>query len=179
MKRLNFILFVLLLSTIGFAVNSNATDVSFNWGWGQAKTVLRLTKVDPQYFICMPCQDFIWFDHHKNRRNFREYGLYLQSGYYHLDLKGSKGTLITLFGAEAFEINGGFLIIQKEDDVLVTIDDLESFPVKQWYRVEPKGTTNGGYRVFYQPASNFKENIASIRWDIWWDKLPFRQLKIP
>lgn len=179
MNRWATFLFIFCLITIGSTVTLTAKEVSLNWNWGRAEAVARLSKVDPQYFLCMPCQDFIWFDQDRNRENFREYGLYLQSGYYHLDLKGTKGTLITLFGAESFNLNEGFLVIQKEDDAIVTIDNLENFPVNQWHKVEPQGDTNGSYRVFYQPALNFKENIASIRWGVWWDELPSSDLKMP
>mgnify|MGYP001266669163 CR=1 FL=1 len=145
----------------------------------QPKIALRLTKVDPQYVICMPCTDFIWFYQNENRRNFREYALYLQSGYYHLDLLGTKGTSITLFGAEEFKLNEGFLILQKEDDKIVTIDDLEKFSPGRWHNVKAQKNLSGGFSAFYQPGLNFKERVSSFRWGMWWEKLPLADLKAP
>ncbi len=134
---------------------------------------LQLWKRDPFFYgSCGHCADFYRFVENRDTRDFSEFHLYLQTGYYTAVLRGSAGTTVTLFGNQDFKTDKGFLIVQKKDDALVEIDDLEAFPPKTWTTVASEKGTTGSYSAYYHPYENFKTRIASVRWGRWWDSLP-------
>ena len=176
MSRLIYCLIWTLLNGFTFPIKKTKDSILFSPEKLSAEA--RLLKVDPQYIICTPCDETIIFNQNQNVPNFREYGLYLQSGYYLLYLTGPKGTVLTLFGAESFDPLGGYLIIKKTDNRSISIENLESFETSKWYNVKPtKG--EGGYKLYYRHVYRFKQNIASLRWDLWWKIPPNTNTKIP
>ena len=64
-------------------------------------------------------------------------------------LKGSAPTTISFFGACNFSTKQGFLIVTKQDNEMVFIDDLEVFTPGTWVEVEVKEWVSGAYSAFY------------------------------
>jgi hypothetical protein len=90
-----------------------------------------------------------------------------------VELSGPVGTTITLFGAEGYKTERGFLIVIKQDKEHITISNLENFPANEWREVPPHEGWNGAYKAYYQPYERFKENVASALWGNWWrEQLP-------
>lgn len=128
-----------------------------------ASANLDLWKRDPfLYGYCGHCAELLSFSENKDRASFSEYSLWSRSGYYTINLMGSKGTAVTLFGLEDFKTERGYLVIVKEDDKDLEITNLEGFSPGVWTTVHPE--TGGNYSVFYLPHQDFKSLIASVQW---------------
>jgi hypothetical protein len=148
LKKFLIVLFVLTLPTTAFA---------------SAKANLDLWKRSLHYGgPCGHCAPLLSFSANKDRSSFSEYSLDGRSGYYTINLTGPKGTAVTLFGREDFSTENGYLIIMKEDNESIEINDLEMFSPGVWTKVE--SPTGGSYSAFYLPHQNFKSLIASIQW---------------
>lgn len=111
---------------------------------------------------CGHCAELLSFSENKDRADFSEYGYDTQLDYYTINLKGPKGTAVTLFGQKGFQTDRGYLVIVKEDDKDIEITDLEGFAPKTWITVDHE--TEGHYSAYYSPHMNFKGLIASIKW---------------
>ncbi len=156
MKSLIKILLVLILSGI-----SSPTFASNH-------AELKLWKHDPFFYgSCGHCGDFYRFMGHKDRSDFTDFNLYLQSGYYSAVLHGPAGTMVTLFGGKNFNKKKGYLIIVKKDDSVVQVPDLEAFEPDLWINREAKEGRSGSFSVFYVPYKNFKNNVGSVKWGKW------------
>ena len=143
------------------------------WGEPAPKAVLMLQKQDPYlYGPCGWCTDLFSLKENDDRKNFGQYNLATQTGYYLVDLIGPAGTTVTLFGSQNFSRERGYLILVKQDDRPIVMGDLKNLPPNQWIDVNQSDTGPGLYRAWYHPASNFKEHIASVRWGQWWSELP-------
>ena len=141
------------------------------WAESQMKANLFLQKVDPfLYGPCGWCSERFILNENDNRKNFKRYNSNNQTGSYLIDLTGPVGTAVTLYGSQNYDLEHGYLIVIKQDDQPIAVEDLENLPARQW--VEVKGTGPGHYRVWYQPSSRFREKIASVRWGQWWSELP-------
>ena len=114
------------------------------------------------YGPCGHCAELLSFSENKDRASFSEYSLQDRSGYYTINLTGSKGTAVTLFGREGFNTENGYLVIVKEDDKNIEITDLEGFSPEVWTTVNHE--REGSYSVFYHPHQNFKSLITSTQW---------------
>ena len=99
------------------------------------------------------------------------FSLYNQDGYYAVILKGSSETTMTLFGANDYSSEQGFLIIIKRDDKTISIYDLEAFYPHKWITIKAKERVSGAYSVYYRPYPRFKNNIRSVNWGHWWNSL--------
>ena len=97
--------------------------------------------------------------------------LYNRDGYCAVILKGSSETTMTLFGANDYSSEHGFLIIIKRDDKTISIDDLEAFYPHKWITIEAKEGVSGAYSVYYHPYPRLKNNIRSVNWGHWWADL--------
>lgn len=156
MKSLKTILVFLILSGI--------TSSAF----GSSLAELKLWKHDPFFYgSCGHCGDFYRFKPNRDRSNFTDFNLYLQSGYYSVVLDGPARTVVTLFGAQNFNTKRGYLIIVKKDDSIVQVPDLEDFDPGQWIDQDAKEGWSGAFSVFYAPCKNFKNNVASVKWGKW------------
>ena len=134
---------------------------------------LNLWKHDPFFYgPCGHCGDFVRFKENKDRSSFTDFNLYNQSGYYSAVLYGPRDTTMTLFGGMEFKTDKGYLIIVKKDDSVVQIENLEGFTPGEWIDIEATKGWSGAFSVYYQPYSQFKNNIASGKWGKWWDTLP-------
>gem|GEM_PF-555546 len=132
------------------------------------KAEINLWKRDPfLYGPCGHCADFINLRQNENCDDFSQFNLYQQSGNYQLDLFGPKGTTVTLFGMQDFDIERGFIIVTKRDNLPVEIVDLENFSPEIWVDVRRKGK-KGAYTAYYQSYRNFKNNVGSVGWGQWW-----------
>ena len=128
-----------------------------------SKVSLDLWKRDFQiYGLCGHCADLITFYDDRDRASFSEYSLRARDGYFTINLKGPKGTAVTLYGLEDFKTDSGYLVIVKEDDKNIEVTDLEAFPPGTWTTVDLE--RDGNYSVFYLPHKNFKSLINSIQW---------------
>lgn len=114
------------------------------------------------YGACGHCAELLSFTENKDRADFSEYGLGLHSDYYTINLRGPKGTAVTLFGLNNFRTDRGYLVIVKEDDKDIEITDLEDFPPRIWTTMDSE--TGGRYSAYYHPHQNFKALIESIKW---------------
>lgn len=141
-------------------------DFSDPEGKDAEKGELYLSKVDPFHPACMPCEDIFYLRSGDNRKNFREYTLYLQSGYYKIDLFGPEGTEIALFGAENFQTSMGYLKIIKRDKERATVYNLEDLKPETWTEIPAEDGVTGAYLVYFSPYPSFEENIASISWNL-------------
>jgi hypothetical protein len=147
-KRLFILLFILMFPAFAFA---------------SGKANLDLWKRDPfLYGSCGHCAELLSFTENKDRADFSSYGYQYSSGYYTINLKGAKGTAVTLFGMEDFRTTRGYLIVVKEDDKDIEITDLEAFPPSTWTTVDSEA--GGKYSAYYLPHQDFKALIASIKW---------------
>lgn len=147
-KKIFILLFALMLPSIVFA---------------SAKANLDLWKRGLFYYgSCGHCAELLSFTENKDRADFSEYGLGLHLDYYTINLKGPKGTAVTLFGLDNFRTERGYLVVVKEDDKDIEITDLEDFPSNTWTTVDSE--TGGKYSAYYHPHQNFKALIASIKW---------------
>ncbi len=143
------------------------------WAETGLKAELLLKKEDPYlYGACGWCSDLFSLKENDNRKNFSQYNLDTQTGSYLIDLVGPVGTTVTLFGAQNFSREHGYLILVKQDDRPIAVGDLGTLPPRQWVEVNREDTGPGLYRVWYHPSANFKERIASVRWGQWWSQLP-------
>ena len=120
---------------------------------------------------CGWCGDFVTFKEGENRSSLSDFSLYYQDGYYAVSLKGPSKSTITLFGTEDFTTKQGFLIIIKQDNKTVSIDDLEAFIPETWVKVEAQEGVSGAYSAYYHPYPSFKNYIRSGKWGHWWDNL--------
>ena len=120
---------------------------------------------------CGWCGDFVTFKEGENRSSLSDFSLYGQDGYYAVSLKGPSKSTITLFGTEDFTTKQGFLIIIKQDNKTVSIDDLEAFIPETWVKVEAQEGVSGAYSAYYHPYPSFKNYIRSGKWGHWWDNL--------
>tara|TARA_B100001013_G_scaffold316713_1_gene224225 strand:+ start:63 stop:599 length:537 start_codon:yes stop_codon:yes gene_type:complete len=120
---------------------------------------------------CGWCGDFVTFKEGENRSSLSDFSLYDQDGYYAVSLKGPSKSTITLFGTEDFTTKQGFLIIIKQDNKTVSIDDLEAFIPETWVKVEAQEGVSGAYSAYYHPYPSFKNYIRSGKWGHWWDNL--------
>lgn len=161
MKRfVKFIVIGVILSWVTPAIAANKAD-------------LRLWKHDPfMYGACGHCADFVRFNENSDAKSFTEFPLYRQTGYYTVHLSGPKGTTVTIYGSKNFGRDRGFLVVVKNDDSAIQIDDLEGFVSGQWLNVPSKRGESGAYSVYYRPFPNFRENLASVNWGQWWDNSP-------
>jgi len=141
-------------------------DLSDPEGKDDKKGELYLTKVDPFLPLCNPCEDIFYLRFGDNRKNFREYPLYLQSGYYKIDLFGPEGTEISFFGAENFQTSMGYLKVIKRDGERATISNLEDLKPETWVEIPAKPGLTGAYAIYFSPYPSFQENIASISWNM-------------
>jgi len=147
-KKIFILLFALMLPSIVFA---------------SAKANLDLWKRGLFYYgSCGHCAELLSFTENKDRADFSEYGLGLHLDYYTINLKGPKGTAVTLFGLDNFRTERGYLVVVKEDDKDIEITDLEDFPSNTWTTVDSE--TGGKYSAYYHPHQNFKALIESIKW---------------
>jgi hypothetical protein len=148
LKKLFLLLFILTFPTLSFA---------------SSKANLDLWKRDLNYYgPCGHCAPLLSFPGNKDNADFSEYSWRQRSGYFTVNLRGPKGTAVTLFGRENFDLDGGYLIIVKEDEDDIEINDLEESSPGSWTTVNPE--TGGSYSVFYAPYQNFKSLIASVKW---------------
>jgi hypothetical protein len=131
-----------------------------------ARGELYLTKVDPFHPACNPCEDIYYLRSGENRKNFREYPLYFQSGPYKIDLFGPEGTEISFFGQENFQTSMGYLKIIKRDSERATIFYLEDLKPNTWVEIPANPGLTGAYAVYFSPYPSFQENIASISWNL-------------
>jgi hypothetical protein len=128
-----------------------------------ASANLDLWKRDYQlYGYCGHCAELLSFTENKNRASFSEYSLEGRAGYYTINLKGSKGVAVTLFGLEDFKTKRGYLVIVKEDDQDIEITNLEGFSSGKWTTM--KSETGGQYSVYYDHHQDFKSLITSVQW---------------
>ena len=147
---------LILLAVLSFPV------LAFSSG----KTELNLWKRnDNLYGPCGHCADFVNFSENENRKDFSEFNLYDQDGYYTVNLTGSAGTMVTLYGDRGFDTDHGYLVIVKKDDRMVEVEDLEAFAPGQWVDIN---TQEGSYSAFYRSNQNFKTRVASVKWGKWW-----------
>ena len=143
------------------------------------KTELNLWKFNEFWYgSCGFCGEFIALREDENLSSMTDFSLYNQDGYYTVILKGSSEIIITLFGANDFSTEQGFLSITKRDDKTISIDDLEAFRPNTWVEVEAKEGVSGAYSAYYHPYPRFKNNIRSVNWGHWQDKL-FHHVKPP
>ena len=71
--------------------------------FSSGKTELNLWKRNANlYGPCGHCADFVNFSENENRKDFSEFNLYDQDGYYTVNLTGSAGTMVTLYGDKGF-----------------------------------------------------------------------------
>lgn len=136
-------------------------------------TELLLRKEDPyMYGACGWCTDLLTLDENENLKNMTDYNRNFQTGYFLIDLLGPAGTTVTLFGAQNYTRDQGYLILVKKDDHPIEVGDLAHLPPNQWVVVDDAETGPGVYSLWYHPAGHFKERIASVRWGRWWTELP-------
>jgi hypothetical protein len=142
-------LYILIIPTVTFASGASGN--------------LDLWKRDPfLYGYCGHCAELLSFTENRDRASFSEYNLQERSGYYTINLRGSKGIAVTLYGQEDFKAENGYLVIIKEDNKDLEITNLEGFPPGVWTTINPQ--VGGKYSVFYQPHQDFKSLVASIQW---------------
>ena len=133
------------------------------------KTELKLWKFHEfLYGTCGFCGDYVTLKEGKSLSSMTDFYLYLQDGYYEVSLMGSSGATITLFGANHYSTEQGFLVIIKRDDKIVSIEDLEAFAPDTWVKVGAKEGVTGAYSTYYHPFPRFKNNIRSGKWGHWW-----------
>ncbi len=103
----------------------------------------------------------------KNVPDLRDFRNFFCEGPYTLTLKGEKGTTATLFGQFNYKKGAGYMVIVKNDNRKIWLDNLEDFPFGKW--VEFKANRDSGaYQIYYKRVSRFSENISSIKWGQWW-----------
>ncbi len=147
-KKLFILLFVLMIPATTFASDKANLDL-----WRRSLFY---------YGSCGHCAELLSFSENKDRADFSEYGFDQHSDYYTINLKGPKGTAVTLFGLNDFRTERGYLVIVKEDDKAIEITDLENFPADTWTTVDSE--TGGKYSVYYLAHQNFKALISSVKW---------------
>jgi len=141
------------------------------WAQPTPAAELMLQKRDPfHYGACGWCSDLLTLKENDNRKDFYSYNLNTQPGYYEIDVSGPAGTTVTLYGSQDYGLKHGYLILVKKDDRPIAVGDLSPLPPHQWVDVGTPET--GVYAVWYHPAAQFKERIASVRWGQWWSELP-------
>jgi len=131
---------------------------------------LLLWKKDP--FLtgpCGHCSDLFSLNQGKDVKDLDYANFKTQWGFFTLDLRGSAGTTITLFGAPGHGKNRGYLTLVKKDDAVISIDDLGAFAPGIWVDVPARGKDAGGYSVWYQPHANFTSSVSSVLWGSWWE----------
>lgn len=116
------------------------------------------------------CDGLYYVKPDKDVPDLRDFRLFFCEGKYSLTLDGPPGKIVTLFGDFDFKKDYGYLIVRKTDDKTVWLYNLESLPPGQWHVVAPYGMY-GGSEVFYRAAARFEQNVASVKWGQWWDKL--------
>jgi hypothetical protein len=147
-KNFFILLFILIFPTTAFAT---------------AKANLDLWKHDYNYYgKCGHCAPLLSFPGNDSRADFSEYSWWSRSGYFTINLRGPKGTAVTLFGRENFATENGYLVIVKLDDQDIEITDLEGFAPEEWTTLNDE--TSGNYSAYYLPYQNFKSLIASFQW---------------
>jgi hypothetical protein len=104
----------------------------------------------------------------KNVPDMRDFRQYFCEGRYTVTLKGKKGTAVTLFGQFKYKKRAGFMVVVKNDNRKVWLDNLEDFPSGKWVNVKANRDT-GAYKFYYKSVSRFSENISSIQWGKWWE----------
>jgi len=134
------------------------------------KAELLLQKRDPYNIACEWCADLFSLKENDNRKDLRQYNENAQTGYFEIDVQGPVGTTVTLFGSQNYSRERGYLILVKKDARPIEVGDLGNLPPRQWVDLGTPKT--GVYSVWYDPASSFKERIASVRWGQWWTELP-------
>jgi hypothetical protein len=133
---------------------------------------LNLWKHDPYlYGACGHCADFIQIKKYENYKDFMQFNLYSQSGYYSVVLYGPENTTVTLFGERNYATDKGFLIVVKKDDTAVQIENLDEFTPGKWIDVKAQKRWSGAYSVYFQPYPLFKNNVRSEKWGKWWNAL--------
>ena len=103
----------------------------------------------------------------KNVPDMRDFRQYFCVGRYTVTLKGEKGTTITLFGQFNYKKGAGFMVVVKNDNRKIWLDNLEDFPSGKWVNFKANRDT-GAYQIYYKSMSRFSENISSIQWGTWW-----------
>ncbi len=130
---------------------------------------LYLWKFDEFFHgACGRCGDLISLKEGETKSDMSDHPLYFQTGHYSIVLKGSAATTISFFGACNFSTKQGFLIVTKQDNETVFIDDLEIFTPDTWVEVEAKEEVSGAYSAFYHHYPQFENNIRSVNWGRWW-----------
>ena len=138
-----------------------------------SKANLWLQKVDPYlYGPCGWCSERLILNENDNRKDFKRYNSNTQTGSFLIDLTGPAGTTVTLYGAQNYNREQGYLIVVKQDDQPIAVGNLENLPPQQWVEINRSDTGPGLYRVWYHPSDRFEERIASVRWGQWWSELP-------
>ena len=157
---------LVISSALIFCLGFITWDLTDPEGKDAEKGELYLSKIDPFHPACQPCEDIFYLRSGDNRKNFREYPLYLQSGYYKIDLFGPEGTEISFFGAENFQTSMGYLKIIKRDKERASIYNLEDLKPENWTEIPAESGVTGANSVYFSPYPCFQENIASISWNL-------------
>jgi hypothetical protein len=157
---------LVISSALIFCFGFTTWDLSDPESKDAKKGELYLRKVDPFHPACMPCEDIFYLRSGDNRKNFREYPLYLQSGYYKIDLFGPEGTEISFFGSENFQTSMGYLKVIKRDGERASVYNIEDLKPETWVEIPAHPGVTGAYSVYFSPYPSFEENIASISWNL-------------
>jgi len=102
-----------------------------------------------------------------NVPDMRDFRQYFCVGRYTVTLKGKKGTIVTLFGQFNYKKGAGFMVVVKNDNRKIWLDNLEDFPSGKWVNFKANRDT-GAFQIYYKSVSRFSENISSIQWGTWW-----------
>jgi hypothetical protein len=115
------------------------------------------------YGPCGHCAYFQSFYFGRDRRDFTEFNSYHLDGYYTAELTGPADTAVTLYGQRNFGEERGYLVIIKEDEKLVQVMDLETYPNEKWTSV-PANEVSGAFRIYFKAYPLFARNVASVAW---------------
>ena len=84
--------------------------------FASGKANLDLWKRDPfLYGPCGHCAELLSFTENKDQADFSSYVYQNSSGYYTINLKGAKGTAVTLFGLDDFQKGRGASVCVQRD----------------------------------------------------------------
>jgi len=119
----------------------------------------------PRKLGCTEMYDVRKDENVPDMRQFRNYNCQAR---YAVILRGEPGYTVTVFGDFNFGKTSGFLIVIKNDDKPVWIEDIEYLPAGKWVDV-PGKDQYGSFRAFYQAAPRFSQSVASIQWGKWWE----------